>query len=75
MLGDSSEPNQAFLFFSYSDSARMFDSVSLQTLMSAQLASITVTFLREEFVTTHMDRSFVTVATVTVEKMVAIAKV
>ena len=53
----------------------MFDSVSLQILMSAQLASITVTFLREEFVTIHMDRFFVTVAMVTVAKMVAIAKV
>ena len=74
-LGDSSEPIQVFSFFSYSNSVRMSDSVSLQTLMSAQLASITVTFLREESATTHMARFFVTVAMVTVEKMVAIAKV
>ena len=43
--------------------------------MSAQLANMTATFLREECVTTHMDRFFAIVAMVTVEKMAAIAKV
>ena len=43
--------------------------------MSAQEDNITVTLQREEFVTTHTDHFFVTVAMVTVEKMAVIAKV
>ena len=43
--------------------------------MSAQEDNITVTLLRKEFVTTHADHFFVTVAMVTVGKMAVTVKV
>ena len=51
------------------------DTFSSQISTSVPLDNITVTFRRERYVTTHMDRFCVTVAMVTVEKMANTAKV